>query len=88
MYAGGISYLSSCSFGFIGRVSAEPVAIAVRAKSKIEKMLDIVENFIGWKSLEHEVIYSARDSYPIHNPESPRWRASLIHDSNLVENYL
>jgi hypothetical protein len=56
MYAGGISYVSSCSFGFIGRVSAEPVAIAVREKSKIEKMLDIVENFIGWKSLEHEVI--------------------------------
>jgi hypothetical protein len=23
-----------------------------------------------------------------HNPESPRWRASLIHDINSVENYL
>ena len=44
--AGGMSYVSSCSFGFIGRVSAEPVAIAVRETSKIEKMLDIVENFI------------------------------------------
>jgi hypothetical protein len=47
MYAGGISYLSSCSFGFIGCVSAEPVAIAVSETRKIEKMLDIVENFIG-----------------------------------------
>jgi hypothetical protein len=46
MYAGGISYVSSCSFGFIGRVSPEPVAIAVREMSKIEKMLDIVDNFI------------------------------------------
>jgi hypothetical protein len=46
MYPGGISYFSSCSFGFIGRVSAEPVAIGVREMSKIEKMLDIVENFI------------------------------------------
>jgi len=52
MYAGGISYVSSCSFGFIGRVSAEPVAIAVREMSKIEKMLDILDNFIEWKSLE------------------------------------
>jgi hypothetical protein len=49
MYAGGISYVSSCSFGFIGRVSAEPVPIAVRETSKIEKMLDIVENLIRWK---------------------------------------
>jgi hypothetical protein len=47
MYAGGISYVSSCSFGFIGRVSAEPVAIAVSETSKIEKTLDTVENFIG-----------------------------------------
>jgi len=53
MYAGGISYVSSCSFGFIGRVSAEPVAIAVRETSKIEQMLDIVEDFIRWKLLEH-----------------------------------
>ena len=52
MYAGGISYVSSCSFGFIGRVSAEPVAIAVSEMSKIEKMLDILDNFIEWKSLE------------------------------------
>jgi hypothetical protein len=62
MYAGGISYVSACSFGFIGRVSAEPVAIAVRATSKIKKMLDIVENFIGWESLEHLERLSARDS--------------------------
>jgi hypothetical protein len=50
MYAGGISYVSSCSFGFIGfigRVSAEPVAIAVSETSKIEKVLDIAENFIA-----------------------------------------
>jgi hypothetical protein len=52
MYAGGISYVSSCSFGFIGCVSAEPLAIAVSETSKIEKMLDIVENFIGWRSGE------------------------------------
>jgi hypothetical protein len=62
MYAGGISYVSSCSFGFIGRVSAEPVAIAVRETSKIEKMLDIVENFIAWESLEYLERLSARDS--------------------------
>jgi hypothetical protein len=55
MYAGGISYVSSCSFGFIGRVSAA-VATAVRETSKIEKALaDIVENFIRWKWLKHEV---------------------------------
>ena len=46
MYAGGISYVSSCSFEFMGRVSSEPVAIAVRETSKIEKMLDIVEDLI------------------------------------------
>jgi hypothetical protein len=62
MYNGGISYLSSCSFGFIGCVSAEPVAIAVRETSKIKKMLDIVENFIGWKSLEYLERLNARDS--------------------------
>lgn len=43
-----MSYFSSCSFGFIGRVSAEPVAIAVSKTNKIEKMLDVVENFIRW----------------------------------------
>jgi hypothetical protein len=53
MYAGGISYVSECSFGSIGRVSAEPVAIAVSETSKIETVLDIVENFIRWKWLEH-----------------------------------
>jgi hypothetical protein len=52
MYAGGISYVSSCSFGFIGRVSADPVAIDVSETSKIEKVLDIVENFIAWRSGE------------------------------------
>ena len=26
--------------------------------------------------------------FPIVNPKSPRWRASLIQNSNLVENYL
>jgi len=62
MYAGGISYVSSCSFGFIGCVSAEPVTIAVRETSKIEKMLDIVENFIRWESLEYLERLSARDS--------------------------
>jgi hypothetical protein len=62
MYAGGISYVSSCSFGFIGRVSAEPVAIAVSDTSKIEQMLDIMENFIGWESLEHVERLSACDS--------------------------
>jgi hypothetical protein len=54
MYAGGISYVSECSFGFSGRVSAEAVAIAVSETNKIEKALaDIVENFIRWKLLEH-----------------------------------
>ena len=54
MYAGGISYFSSCSFGFSGRVSAEAVAIDAMETSKIEKVLaDIVENFIRWKWLEH-----------------------------------
>jgi len=47
MYAGGISYVSECSFGSIGRVSAEPVAIDAIETSKIEKVLaDILENFI------------------------------------------
>ena len=47
MYAGGISYVSECSFGFSGRVSAEAVAIDAIETSKIEKVLaDIVENFI------------------------------------------
>jgi hypothetical protein len=53
MYAGGISYVSRCSFGSIGRVSVEPVAIAMKDTSKIERVLDIAENFMGWKSLEH-----------------------------------
>ena len=55
-----MSYVSSCSFGFIGRVSAA-VAIAVRDRSKIDKALaDIVENFIRWMWLEHEVVKRAR----------------------------
>jgi hypothetical protein len=54
MYAGGISYVSECAFGFRGRVSAEVVAIDAIETSKIEKMLaDIVENFIRWKWLKH-----------------------------------
>jgi len=53
MYAGGISYVSACSFGFMGRVSAELVAIAVNETNKIETVLDIVEHFIRWKLLEH-----------------------------------
>jgi hypothetical protein len=59
MYAGGISYFSSCSFGFIGCVSDEPVAIAASETSKIRKMSDVVENFIRWKSVERP---STRDS--------------------------
>jgi hypothetical protein len=47
MYAGGMSYASKCSFGFIGRVSAEAVAINAIEASKIERIVaDIVENFI------------------------------------------
>ena len=56
MYAGGISYVSSCSFGFIGRVSAEPAVIAVKERIKIDKVLaGMVENFIGWTSWSIEV---------------------------------
>jgi hypothetical protein len=47
MYAGGISSVSECSFGFIGRVSAKVVAIDAIERSKIERLLaDIVENLI------------------------------------------
>jgi hypothetical protein len=47
MYAGGISYVSECSFGFSSCVSAEAAAIAVIETSKMEKMLaDIVEDLI------------------------------------------
>ena len=54
MYAGGISYVSECSFGFSGRVSAEEVAIDAIEMDKIKRMLaDVVENFIRWKSLKH-----------------------------------
>jgi hypothetical protein len=54
MYAGGISYVSSCSFGFIGRVSAEAVAIDAIERNKIERMsADVVENFIKCKTVEH-----------------------------------
>ena len=54
MYAGGISYVSECSFGFSGRVSAEAAASDAMETSKIEKMLaDIVENFISVKWLDH-----------------------------------
>jgi hypothetical protein len=53
MYAGGMSYLSECSFGFSGRVSAEAVAIDAIEISKIEKVLaNIVENFIRWEVVE------------------------------------
>ena len=54
MYAGGISYVSECSFGFSGRVPAEAVAIDAIEMNKIERVLtDIAENFIRWKSLKH-----------------------------------
>lgn len=54
MYAGGISYVSECSFGFSGWVPAEAVAIDAIETSKIEKVLaHIVENFIRWKWLKH-----------------------------------
>ena len=54
MYAGGISYVSECSFGFSGRVSAEVVTIDAIETSKTERVLgDIVENFIDVKWLEH-----------------------------------
>jgi hypothetical protein len=54
MYAGGISYVSECSFGLRGRVSAEAVAIDAIERRKIETVLaDIVENFIKWKWLKH-----------------------------------
>jgi hypothetical protein len=50
MYAGGISYVSECSFGSNSRVPAEPVAIDAINMTGTEKMLtDIVENFITWK---------------------------------------
>jgi len=52
MYPGGISYVSSCSFGFIGRVSAA-VAIDAIETSKIKVLADILENFIRWLWLEH-----------------------------------
>jgi hypothetical protein len=38
MYAGGISYVSECSFGFSGRVPAEAVAIDAIETSKIERV--------------------------------------------------
>jgi hypothetical protein len=53
MYAGGISYVSECSFGFSGRVSAEAVAIDASEPSKIMRVLaDIVEHFIRWEVAE------------------------------------
>jgi hypothetical protein len=54
MYAGGISNVSECSFGFSGRVPAEAVAIDAIEISKIERVsADIVEHFIDVKWLEH-----------------------------------
>jgi hypothetical protein len=38
MYAGGISYVSECSFGFSGHVSAEALTIDVIETSKIERV--------------------------------------------------
>src|SRR5215467_4456310 len=89
MYAGGISYFSSCSFGFIGCVSPEPVAIAVRETSKIEKMLDVVENFIRCEVVGALQWFKAHASPDVRfiNPESLRWRASLPQKSTRVENY-
>ena len=53
MYAGGISYVSECSFGFSGRVSAEVVTIDAIETSKIEiGLADIVENFIRCEVVE------------------------------------
>jgi hypothetical protein len=52
MYAGGISYVSECSFGFNGRVPAGAAAIDAIERSKIERLLaDIVENLIDVKWL-------------------------------------
>jgi hypothetical protein len=52
MYAGGISYVSECSFGFSGRVPAEAMAIEAMERSKTERMSgDIVEHFITWEVL-------------------------------------
>ena len=87
MYAGGISYLSSCAFGFIGCVSAEPVTIAVRETGKIEKMLDIVEDLIKCEVVGAERWSGQAHAIPRH-PESPHWRPFLIRNSNLVENYV
>ena len=61
MYAGGISYLSSCSFGFIGCVSAEAVVIDTIEAIKIERGLaDIVENFIRCEGWSIEVVKRTR----------------------------
>ena len=50
MYAGGISYVSECSLGLIGLVSAGVAAIEAMDRSKIEMALvDMVEHFIRWK---------------------------------------
>jgi hypothetical protein len=55
-----MSYVSECSFGLIGRVPAEAVAINVVESRKIETVSGhIVENFIEWKWLEHW-IFKAR----------------------------
>ena len=54
MYAGGISYVSECSLGLIGRLSAGAAIIVAIERRKIERVLPgVVENFIGWKWLEH-----------------------------------
>jgi hypothetical protein len=47
MYAGGMSYVSKCFFGFIGRVSAEAGPMDMLKSRKIESALAAhVENFI------------------------------------------
>ena len=40
------------------------------------------------KWLEIEAIEAHPTPDPVRNPESPRWRASLIQNSNVVENYV
>jgi hypothetical protein len=54
MYAGGMSYVSECSLGFMGRLSPGAATIVAIERRRSERILPgVVENFIGWKWMKH-----------------------------------
>ena len=76
--------------GFHVGACPEAVASDTSEMSKIEvELAGIAENFMRCDVVGAFERSSARDPcFPIRHPQSPRWRASLIRNGNLVEIYV